>query len=235
MAVGAAALIAFETALILVLGPNSNAVRGYLLGLLHMGIVAAFVHLANSAFVAHDREAILHVRGAWGEENTRNELKRAKRKRMIWGWVDSLTFVTGDIDHLVVTRSCGLVAIDSKWRTDTAVPDRATMAQAAQKARRRAEAVTDTVLKRRLGSRRASPDEFRVTPLLVLWGPAQHSVPDEAMIDGVAVVGGRRLLEWLRRLDGAVVDKHVAVDLLHRLEEFRARAWDQGSKPRDRA
>jgi hypothetical protein len=231
MALGAAALLAFETALIVMLGPDSQAVRGYLLGLLHMGIVGAFVFLANSAFVAHDREAILHVRGAWGEENTRSELQRARRRRLIWGWVDSLTVQGGDIDHLVVTRTGGLVAIDSKWRSNTDLSDRAEMARAAQKARLRAEGITNTVLDRRRHVRREA-GRYRITPLLVVWGAAQHSVPEGAVVDGVDVVGGRRLVGWFRHLEGQAMDQETARELLARLEDFRSTAWKSGRRSR---
>ncbi|WP_166389739.1 nuclease-related domain-containing protein [Nocardioides ochotonae] len=97
------------------------------------------------AFLAHDAEAIWHVRGAWGEDNTRDELQRAKRKRLVWAWVDSVTLQAGDIDHLVVTRNGGLVAIDSKWRSK--INDAADMARAAQKVRLRAEGLTRDLLK----------------------------------------------------------------------------------------
>jgi hypothetical protein len=225
LALGAACLLVLETAFLVLLWPGSGAVQGYLLGLLHMGVVGAFAYLMHSAFVAHDREAILHVRGAWGEENTRSELQRARRKRLIWGWVDSLTLETGDIDHLVITRTGGLVAIDSKWRNSIDVADRGAMAQAAHKARLRAEGVLQTLHRRERGTHRAHAKAYRVTPLLVLWGASQRSVPDGATVDGIEVVGGRRLLAWLRSRDGDPVDEDAAKELLTRLEDFRAEAW----------
>ena len=129
-------------------------VSWWLLGAVQAGMVALYLHVLHNAFLANDREAIWHLRGAWGEDNTRSELQAAKRRRLIWGWVDSITLQNGDIDHLVVTRRGGLVAIDTKWRTDT--HDVIDMARAAQRAKSRAEALTQTVLTRERGARHRS-------------------------------------------------------------------------------
>ena len=40
-----------------------------------------------------------------------------------------------------------------------------------------------------------------VTPAVVLWGAAQHEVPDGSLVrDGVHFVAGRHLLDWLSSL-----------------------------------
>lgn len=93
---------------------DSSLFGWYALGALHAIAVCAGIGMILFSFYVHDAEGIKQVRGAWGEENTRDELRLAKRKGLIWGWVDSITVSTGDIDHLVVTRRGGLVAIDSK-------------------------------------------------------------------------------------------------------------------------
>ena len=231
---GATTLLVFETVLILWLVPDSSW-KWYVLGVLHAAIMASFSYLLHSAFLAHDREAILHLRGAWGEENTRSELQTARRKRLIWGWVDSVTLQNGDIDHLVVTRSGGLVAIDSKWRNHTDAADREAMARAALKVRLRAEGLMRTLLTRERGAHRANATTAHVTPLLVLWGAAQHSVPEGAQVDGIDVVGGRRLVVWLKARVGEAIDEDAARDIITRLEGFRAGAWEQSKRPRDRA
>ena len=136
LAVGLAALVAFVTVLLLVTMVESSF-RSWLLGAIQVGMLAAYLHIVHMAFLAHDPAAIRHVRGAWGEDNTRDELQRAKRRKLIWGWVDSLALQHGDIDHLVVTRRGGLVAIDSKWRSQA--NDTIEMARAAQKVRLPAE------------------------------------------------------------------------------------------------
>ncbi|NPD04100.1 hypothetical protein HN031_05315 [Nocardioides sp. zg-1308] len=156
-----------------------------------------------------------------GEDNTRDELRRAKRKKLVWGWIDSFGLQAGDIDHLVVTRRGGLVAVDSKWRSR--VDDATEMARAAQKVRLRAEALTRDFLKGdSRGSRRAKVNPLSVTSVVVLWGPAQHGIPDGASIDGIEFIAGRKLVHWLRRLDGEHVDEAAADDVLRQLEARRA-------------
>lgn len=144
LTIGLLVAIALIVAVLLVTMPASPFMW-WLLGALPTAMVAAYLHLLHSGFLAHDANAIRHVRGAWGEDNTRSELQRAKRKKLIWGSVDSLGLMYGDIDHLVVTRRGGLVAVDSKWRSQ--INDTADMARAAQKVRLRAEGLTRDLLK----------------------------------------------------------------------------------------
>jgi hypothetical protein len=222
---GVVVLIAAETVVFTVI-LTPTAFTWWLLGLVQATVVAIYLHMLHSAFLAHDREAIWHLRGAWGEDNTRSELQRAKRRRLIWGWVDSIDLQAGDLDHLVVTRRGGLVAIDSKWRNDA--NDTVDMAQAAHRVRLRAEGLARTVLKAERGARhRDKSNPLRVIPVVVLWGSAQHHVPDRAQINGINFVSGRRLLDWLRTLDGEPVDKLAAHDVIERLEEYRASVRSQ--------
>jgi hypothetical protein len=203
-----------------------NAFTWWLLGAFPATLVAVYLHLLHAAFLANDGQAIWHLRGAWGEENTRSELHRAKRKRLIWGWVDSINLQAGDLDHLVVTRNGGLVAIDSKWRNNA--NDTIDMAKAATKAQMRAEALARTLLKNELGARhRAKINPLRVTPVVVLWGAAHHGVPDGANVDGIDFISGRRLVEWLRKLQDQPVSQSAAVDVVRRLEDYRAASWDR--------
>jgi hypothetical protein len=201
-----------------------GSMRWYLLGLAHAGIAAAGLHLLNSAFLAYDPTALLHVRGAWGEDNTRIELERAKRKRLVWGWVDSIELQVGDIDHLVVTRHGGVVAIDSKWRnqvTDTGV---AALADSARRASMRAEGLLRTLLKAEYRSRhRARTQPLSVTPVVVLWGSARSEVPADATVSGVRFLDGRQLLNWLAQLDGHAVPRDAAKAALAQLNEYRSK------------
>lgn len=89
MLAGAAvvALLVLETALILGMVRTSAAARWYFLGFVHATILAIAASGLVLGFLAHDRYALLLMRGAWGEDNTRGELKRAKRKQVIWGWI----------------------------------------------------------------------------------------------------------------------------------------------------
>lgn len=206
---------------VLALALPASPVRWWLLGALPTAVVAAYLHLLHTAFLAHDAQAIWHVRGAWGEDNTRDELRRAKRKRLVWDWIDSVALQVGDIDHLVITRQGGLVAIDSKWRSEVA--DATDMAQTAHKVRLRAEALTRDLLKGDArGARRAKVNPLSVKSVVVLWGPAQHGVPPDAVVDGIEFVRGRKLVQWLAALDGQPVDRAAAGVVLKSLEERRA-------------
>lgn len=227
--VGVLVLIAFETWMFSI-SSLSPALRWYLMGCLHVAVVAVYVGAIGTTFLTHEREAILHLRGAWGEDFTRDELERARRKKLIWGWVDSVTLQSGDIDHLVVTKSGGLVAIDSKWRSSAAHLNPAAIAQEASKARLRAEGVVRTVLKTERGAHRASALAFRVNPLVVVWGAARDVIPDGATLDGVHFVEGPGLLDWLKRLDGDVIDEAAAAEVLAQIERFRSGAWSAGTK-----
>ncbi len=53
-----------------------------------------------------------------GESNTSEALKAARRQQVIWGYIEGVAVTGADIDPLVVTRGGGVVAIDSKWRTE---------------------------------------------------------------------------------------------------------------------
>jgi hypothetical protein len=133
---GMIGLLALVTYIILAAFPHT-ALSWWVVGAFQVALVATYLHFLNSAFLAHDPKAIGHLRGAWGEENTRSELHRARRKGLIWGWVDSITIKAGDLDHLVVTSNGGLVAVDSKWRNE--ISDTTEMARSARKAKLRAE------------------------------------------------------------------------------------------------
>jgi hypothetical protein len=225
LVVAAVVSLAAITVPFLMLGTETVATY-YVLGLSHAFILASCLLIAHSAFLAHDREAIWQLRGAWGEENTRDELKRAKRRRLIWGWVDSINLQAGDLDHLVVTRYGGLVALDSKWRSQATAADNMDIARAASRARLRAEALTQTLLKGERGARhrdRANP--LTVRSAVVLWGAAQHTVPHGTQIDGIDFVAGRKLRQWLAGLEDQPVAKDAAADILTRLETYRAGAW----------
>lgn len=218
-------LVAVILTVVIVATWPGNGLRGYVLGVLHASIAGITLYFVEAGFMAHDRQAIWHVRGAWGEENTRDELRRAKRRRLVWGWVDSITLERGDIDHVVVTRAGGLVVIDSKWRSEIDAESTSTMARDARLARDRAEGVARRWLKKEHGSHRARTSSFAVTPAVVIWGPRQHTVPDDAEVDGVRFVAGRQFLQWLRTLEGHEVQRDAALQLLKELEGFRKTAW----------
>ena len=196
--------------------------KAYLVGVVHAALICLWVFGPFLAFLAISPPAIHQLRGAWGEDNTRDELKRAKRRRVIWGSVDSVPFDIGDLDHLVVTRRGGLVAIDSKWRGDTR--DVAHMAADARRARLRAEALAHSLLERERAARhRGRGKAISVRSVIVVWGALQSDVPDDASYEGVEFIAGRRLRRWLRGLDGHPVPKEAAQDLLRKVQDYQSR------------
>ncbi|WP_162251576.1 MULTISPECIES: nuclease-related domain-containing protein [unclassified Nocardioides] len=200
--------------------------RWYLLGFLHAGLAAAALHLCNSAFLAHEGTAVWQLRGAWGEENTRSELQKAKRRRVIWGWVDSITLRDGDLDHVVVTRSGGIVVLDSKWRSAVDARSIAEMTASAKRAGARAQGLARTLLKSERGVKhRASAQPVTVVSVVVLWGAVRQTVPDGHEVDGVHFVDGRKLVPWLRQLGGPSVPSEAARDVLEQLKDYRATAF----------
>ncbi|XBB67204.1 nuclease-related domain-containing protein [Nocardioides sp. WV_118_6] len=204
-------------------------VRWYLIGVAHAGIVALVLHVLNSAFLAHEGAAVFQLRGAWGEENTRSELQRAKRRRIIWGSVDSITLQAGDLDHVVVTRAGGVVVLDSKWRTAVTPEIVAEMTASARRTASRAQGLARTLLRSERGVRHRAPTPpVTVVAAVVLWGGARATVPDGHQVDGVHFIDGRKLVPWLRTLDGHVVSKEAANDLLARLREYRATTQQAG-------
>lgn len=213
--------VAFEAIAVLLFASGGDF-TWWVLGVLQAALVAVVLHLLHSAFLAHEREAIWELRGAWGEEATRDVLARAKRRRVIWGWVDSITLRVGDLDHLVLTREGGFVALDSKWRSDGRDTD--DMVRSASRVKLRAEALTRTLLSSERGGHRAKLHAAAVRAIVVIWGPAQHKVPDGFSVDGIEFVGGQRLFARLQALSGEHVDKVAAKDVLARLREFRSEA-----------
>ncbi|MFO6451247.1 MULTISPECIES: nuclease-related domain-containing protein [unclassified Aeromicrobium] len=220
LAVGSIVVVVVSGLLIVGVG-TPTAVSWYMLGASHAIVACGLSWACVAAFIGHDGEAIKHVRGAWGEENTRSELRRAKRKGLIWGWVDSIELEHGDIDHLVVTRNGGILAVDSKWRSGYTDHDRDAMASSANRVNLRSRGVIQSVLSRQRAGRRSAGPAIRVRPVVVVWGALQSELPDTAQAGGVPFVAGRRLVTWLKQLDGDAIDSVSAADLLSRIEKFR--------------
>lgn len=72
------------------------------------------------------------------------------------------------------------------------------------------------------GARRAKINPLSVSSVVVLWGAAQHGVPERASVDGIEFVAGHRFADWLAQLDGQTVDGSAAADILRSLEARRA-------------
>jgi hypothetical protein len=172
------------------MGPRS----WYLLGVLHVLLLASFVGAVVMVVVSAEPDRT--PRTAWGEEYTRDELRHAHRRRIVRHALHDVTVDDGEVDHLVVTRHGGLVAMDSKYRSSVdpaELPELAASAAAvAQRAAR--------LLERMQQGRTSVP---AVRPVLVLWGKGQKSLDLPMTVDGVDVVRGPDLVEWLRVHDDA--------------------------------
>ena len=188
----------------------SLLLSGYLLGLAQGFFVSLLATLLLCAFHA-STGSIWQMAGAWGEDSTTDELRKAKRRGLIWGFVNGVATSTGDVDHVVVTKRGGIVAVDSKYhahlRSDTVQRDLVSAAASARRAR---------LIMLSFGRR------VEVAPLAVVWGGAQHLLGPEHKSLG-NVVGGRELVPWLRALEGAHIDKATAKQILAELEDHRRR------------
>jgi hypothetical protein len=186
-------------------------VHGYVLGLIHAGALGVYAVAVTSTFFAHTR-AVGLMAGAWGEDLTRDELDKARRRRLVWGSVHGVATAGGDVDHLVVTRSGGVLAVDSKWRNDPDRDDLVRDAAAATAAARRAQLVL-----------RSLHHPVAVTPVVAVWGAGRRSVPAAAEVDGVPFVDGGQLVRWMGSLSSQPVDRDTARRLLRDLRSFRQR------------
>ncbi|WP_028645061.1 nuclease-related domain-containing protein [Nocardioides sp. URHA0020] len=214
------------TALLVLLQPR-GPVFWYLIGAFHTLWIALAIGMVGVMWLASSQKAVQYLRGALGEDNTTDVLKAAQRNA-VWGFVTGMETGGGDIDHLVVTRSGGVLAIDSKWSNQVTAELLETMATSARKAARRAESIMRSehvgTLKRERGARhRADTTSYTVRPVVVVWGAEGHRMPDTVTRTDVAFVAGPRLAQWLRSLEGQVVEKTAATDLLNRLTGFRDR------------
>jgi hypothetical protein len=199
----------------------------YFFGAFHAVWIALLVGMLGLAWLASSQPAIRYLRGAYGEDNT-TEILKAARRRSIWGFIAGMQTGDGDVDHLVVTRAGGVLAIDSKWRNEVTRELVETMATSARRAARRAESIMRSehvgTLKRQRGARhRAAAASYTVRPVVVVWGTEGHQMSGKVTRGGVEFVPGPMLAKWLRSLEGEAVDKAAAKDLLQRLAAFRDR------------
>lgn len=155
-------LVGFAAVCAIGVAPLSLVFSGFVLGFVH-GAVAVFIVSAVGLLFLLYTGSTRQLSGAYGEDNTRDVLQRAKRHRHVWGWIDNVEVQHGDVDHLVLTPS-GVLAIDSKWhavRVDDTVLH--TDAAAARVAARRAGLIL----------RSLRQQDLPIQPLVVMWGQAQ--------------------------------------------------------------
>jgi hypothetical protein len=189
-------------------------VSGYLRGLFHGIAVATAVFAVWQLFLVQGGH-MFRLSGIWGEDNTRDVLRGAKRRGLIYGWIDNLEIQGGDVDHLVIAP-WGLVAIDSKWHTSSL--DQASVERDCSRAlaaARRARLIL-----------RSEKHAGEPETVVAIWGAQQLDVPAAGMQrEGVTIVRGRNLRGWLksRREDPTIYSRSAADALLGRLDRFRKR------------
>src|SRR5262245_20436625 len=105
-------VVALVATLFVIIGLALMWLPPYARGVGHGVLAASFVWLVRMTFAATGHSSRLY--GQWGEQNTRDVLRSARRRRLIYGSVDNLEVRGGDVDHLVLTRT-GALALDSKW------------------------------------------------------------------------------------------------------------------------
>ena len=187
-------------------------VDGYLVGFAHGLLAGSLVGMVCLVFLAFTG-SIWQLAGAWGEDNTRDGLKWATRRRCIWGSIDNIELANGDIDHLVIT-SGGAIAIDSKWHATAR--NHAGLAEDVRRANA-AAAKAKSVL-RSLGR------PMDVRPVVVMWGAGQLDLPEGGgQFEGVDIVAGVHLRRWLRGLSTGDLERDQARVLLNDLADFRRR------------
>lgn len=187
-------------------------IDGYVLGLAQGLFVGTFGAVFVVAMILSSGVAN-QLAGAWGEDNTTDELRKAKRRGRIHDWVDSLRVQGGDVDHLVATQS-GLFAIDSKWHShgiDAQTVSRDS--ESAKAAARRAQLIL-----RSRGLRHV------VHPVVVVWGGDQLKIPNGLQLrDGVTFVSGRHFKKWLSHIDSqrSTLSKPDGVAICRELRLFQ--------------
>jgi hypothetical protein len=181
-------------------------------GLLVGFLVTACAAMIGFAFLLSGDAAYL-IAGALGEAHTAEELEAARKAGSIWSYVANVEASGRDVDHVVLTPS-GVIAVETKWRFKGATE--AWLRESAVKAESAARQARLVLQSKTIDVR------LEVRPLVVVWGGARREIPDHQIVDGVAVIRGDHLLQWLTgRATGRLAQDHAAA-LQSKLEAFAA-------------
>ena len=183
----------------------------YEIGLIQGFFITAILGVVLFAFLLNGDGAFL-IAGALGESSTLEELERAIKAGHIWSAVHNIE-VGRDVDHLVLCPS-GVLALESKWRFRGA--DDRWLGWATQEA-------TASASKARSVLRSKGIDHVTdVRPVLVVWGGARRELPLTLTFNGVDVVRGEALVEWLERCSRGRLSEDNAAALHGKLLAFAA-------------
>ncbi|WP_166680413.1 nuclease-related domain-containing protein [Kribbella sp. VKM Ac-2566] len=193
--------------------PVTLVVHGYLLGVAHGAVAMFFVAAVRHLFLVYTGST-RELSGAYGEDNTRDVLRRARRKRHVWNSIDNLEIQSGDVDHLVIAPA-GIYAIDSKWHamnlTDAVLDrDAATACAAARRAN--------------LILRSIHLQALEAQPIVVVWGRGQRDLPEAGcVVGGVLILRGSDLRSWLSQRPAGAISQEHATEVVTKLRLFKAR------------
>lgn len=182
--------------------------QGFSNGFMLAGVIGSFLVL----FLLHTG-GLNQVAGAYGETRTQEELEKARKAGVVWGAVHNVELSDGDIDSVVLAPG-GVLALETKWMMREL--NRQWLARDIAQAQRGAN-------KARLVLRSKNVDGgvHDVTPVLVIWGKAAVDVRDGGEeVDGVHVVDGNELKQWLARYSRGAMTQAVAASTLKSLEAF---------------
>lgn len=182
--------------------------QGFLTGI----IALAFLGSLALGFAVHT-EGLQQLAGAWGEDNTRTELDKARKRGHIWGAVHNIEFGGfGDIDHVVLAPG-GVLALETKWKFRNLA--RAWLHKDLRQASA-AAAKTRSVLRSK-----GIDALHEVTPVVVVWGKGGHEIADGGeVVDGVHLIYGGELADWIARWGTGQLAQDNAEPVLAKLETF---------------
>ncbi len=177
-----------------------------------VGLMAVlFPGIVFFAFVIHTG-GLHQVVGAFGEDNTHDELKKATKRGHIWGHIRNVELDHTDIDHIVIGPG-RIFAIETKWHMRNA--DAGSLARdtfQAQRSARKAQSILRS---------KGIDHPHDVVPLVIVWGAGRFDVPEGgAVVDGVQVLRGTELADWLSGWRTGTLAEDNAIALIDRLEAF---------------
>jgi Nuclease-related domain len=154
--------------------------------------------------------------GALGERFTASAIRR--RRGDGWRIVDHIELDGWDVDH-VAAGPAGVFAIETKWTNE---PWRFEHGKFTNQFARKAIDQSKRGADRIKAMLRANYElHVDVTPVLVIWGSGRPPIDEPVLLDGVFVVPGPLVREWLLTLP-TVADVRQQDDVIDALEHIVA-------------
>jgi hypothetical protein len=182
-------LLAFVVVVCAVGGPAllllPVGLRGFAAGSLVTATIAAAV-----LWVVQATGTAATMMGDTAEQWTAAALRRLRRGG--WHLVNHVTLTHGDIDHVLVGPG-GAYAVETKWRSRRWTYDEQ-LAAAAK--------LADNAKRLRLWQPFKAAGVDTVTPVIVIWGPADQQKNAVTMLEptGTVLLAGAHLTAWLEKL-----------------------------------